>query len=129
MKKKWLAFWGLVSVCICLLVCIQAQAEATSRAQNGVTPRIVVQTSGATISGRGTCPPPSGCTASVTVYIQKQVNGTWATISSNSGSNAATVSATMQHGFSYRAYVYCRVYDAGGSLFDTGYSYSSAVNY
>lgn len=96
MKKRWLAFWGLVSVCICLLVCVQAQAEVTPQAQNGVTPRIAVHTSGATISGRGTCPPPSGCTASVTVSIQKQVNGTWTTISSSSGGNSATASALIE---------------------------------
>lgn len=115
----------------CLLNTCFASAEMTfaPTAQAETTLRALVATSGAVINGRGKCSSVPGYTSTVYVYIQKYINGTWVSVSSDSGTGSATTSAIMEVGCSYRVYATCRVYDVEGVLFDSDYAYSATIRY
>ena len=124
----------LISLFLCLFCLMNIQesiAEQTiaPRAQVGTTLRALIATSGSTVNGRGKCDVLTGYTSTVSVYIQKCVNGVWISVSGNSGIASATASATMESGYTYRVYTTCRVYDAAGVLCDSDYAYSAAVTY
>jgi hypothetical protein len=124
----------MITLVICMFCLLNLQysfAESTivPMAQSGTTLNAYISTSGSTVSGRGKCTTLTGYTSTVNTYIQKCVNGTWISISSNSGSSSATVSAHMESGYSYRVYTTCRVYDSEGVLFDSDYAFSGTVYY
>ena len=137
MMKTWLGGFivkkiaGLVlSIALMMNVCwAAAEMSVMPMAQVETTLRAYISTSGSIISGRGKCSSLPGYTSTVCVYIQKCMNGSWVTVSSNLGTGVATASATMESGYSYRVYTTCTVYDAEGGYFDSENAYSSTVTY
>lgn len=119
-------------LCMFCLLNVQvsfAESDIAPMAQVGTSLSALISTSGSMVNGRGKCTVPTGYTATIYVYIQKCVNGTWISVSSNSGTSSITASATMESGYSYRVYSTCRVYDAEGALYDSDYAYSGTVSY
>lgn len=70
-----------------------------------------------------------GYSASTTMRIQKNIDGTWATIKTVSGSTTLITSFSAESGYSYRAYVTCCItQDATGDIENLA-KYSSVQSY
>ncbi len=115
--------------CLCLIQPCCASANNMLREQAETKLHVLIATSGSTIDGHGKCSSLPGYTSTVYVYIQKNVDNVWVSVSSSSGATEATTSVVMEHGHTYRVYATCKVYDPEGILFDSDYAYSATVSY
>lgn len=130
---------------ICLVMCLALLLSITGtvHAEEEVMPcyayicsiNVKFSISGGIVTAVGEIKPQDGQHTSVTVRLQRENSaGTWTTIETWTGSNAAGKSEAggtraLISGYNYRVYVIGRVYDDEGTLIETAYKYSPTKSY
>ena len=119
----------LISLVLCMLFIFSA---TTCFADDAITPYAEVGTnlimglsiSGNTVQAYAQCTPNPPRVATVSIRIEKYINGGWSVVCRNAGPDQTSTSCTYVPGVKYRAYATCTVYENGKQV-DSASKYSA----
>jgi len=85
---------------------------------------IGISFNGSTVEAYSRCAPASPQVATVSIRIEKYINGGWTVVARNAGPTQTSTSCTGVSGVRYRAYATCTVYENGEQV-DTAKKYTA----
>ena len=113
----------LLTVLLLTLVAVASATEPlmiSSRSVGEIKVNASVSFSNGKAKATGTVPiVPAGCTAKVTVELQRKSDNSWIKVTRTTGGRSAYATSTAKTGTEYRTYATCRLYDSTGELIDS----------
>lgn len=107
-----------------ILIPAFAESNVTPYADITTTLYMGLTINGSTVEAFSRCSPPSPRVATVSIRIEKYINGGWSVVSRNAGPTQTSTSCPYVEGVKYRAYATCTVYENGKQV-DSASKYSA----
>lgn len=122
----------ITALILCMALClpIVCAAEIMPFAGSGNSVSVTLNFSDGNANGSGRVASlETGCTASITVYVQAKSGRSWINKASGKGDREASASCTAVKGTEYRARAVLTIYNSDGDKVDSISGYSASQTY